>query len=116
MTLYLHLFRYVIQCSWKVSGIMESMQHSTNLNIRIDSTLKKEAEDLFKRLGLNMSSAINVFLTQSVRDQAIPFEIHEDKPNKKLLKALKEAEKIQKNPEKYKSYNNIEELMKDLNR
>ena len=61
-----------------------------------------------------MSSAINVFLTQSVREQAIPFEIHEDKPNKKLLKALKEAEKIQKNPEKYKGYHNLEELMKDL--
>lgn len=95
---------------------METISNSTNLNIRVDSNLKKDAEDLFKRLGLNMSSAINVFLTQSVREQAIPFEICEDRPNKKLLKALKEAEKMKKNPEKYKSYNNIEELMKDLNK
>ena len=87
---------------------------STNLNIRIDSNLKKDAEDLFKRLGLNMSSAINVFLTQSVREQAIPFEIHEDKPNKKLLKVLKEAEKMKKHPEKYKGYHDLEELMEDL--
>lgn len=93
---------------------MENISNSTNLNVRIDSNLKKEAEDLFKRLGLNMSSAINVFLTQSVREQAIPFEIHEDRPNKKLLKALKEAEKIEKHPEKYKGYHNLEELMKDL--
>ena len=93
---------------------METTSSSTNLNIRIDSNLKKDAEDLFKRLGLNMSSAINVFLTQSVREQAIPFEIREDRPNKKLLKALKEAEKMQKHPEKYKSYTNVDELFEDL--
>lgn len=93
---------------------MENISNSTNLNIRVDSNLKKDAEDLFKRLGLNMSSAINVFLTQSVREQAIPFEIHEDRPNKKLLKALKEVEKMKKNPEKYKGYTNIDELFDDL--
>ena len=93
---------------------MESTSNSTNLNIRVDSNLKKDAEDLFKRLGLNLSSAINVFLTQSVREQAIPFEIHEDRPNKKLLKALKEAEKMQKHPEKYKGYHNVDELFEDL--
>ena len=93
---------------------METISNSTNLNIRVDSNLKKDAEDLFKRLGLNMSSAINVFLTQSVREQAIPFEIREDKPNRKLLKALKEAEKMEKHPERYKGYHNLEELMKDL--
>ena len=93
---------------------MESLSNSTNLNIRIDSNLKKEAEDLFKRLGLNMSSAINVFLTQSVKEQAIPFEIKENRPNKKLLKALKEAEKMSKHPEKYKSYTNVDELFDDL--
>ena len=93
---------------------MENISNSTNLNIRVDSNLKKDAEDLFKRLGLNMSSAINVFLTQSVREQAIPFEIYEDRPNKKLLKALKEVEKMKKNPEKYKGYTNIDELFDDL--
>ena len=61
-----------------------------------------------------MSSAINIFLTQSVREQAIPFEIHENKPNKKLLKALKETEKMQKHPEKYKGYTNVDELFEDL--
>jgi len=47
----------------------------TNLTIRIDEELKKEAENLFNRIGLNMSSAINVFFRQSVRAQAIPFEL-----------------------------------------
>ena len=90
------------------------MEKSTNFNIRLDSNLKKDAEDLFKRLGLSMSAAINVFLTQSVKEQAIPFTIKENRPNKKLLKALKEADKMAKNPEKYKWYDNVNDLIEDL--
>ena len=93
---------------------MNKILNFTNLNVRVDSTLKKEAEELFKRLGLNMSIAINVFLSQSVWEQAIPFEIHSDKPNKKLLKALKEAEEMEKYPEKHKGYHDIEKFLKDL--
>lgn len=92
---------------------MNSISNSTNLNIRVDNNLKKDAENLFKRLGLNMSSAINVFLVQSVREQAIPFEIKEDRPNKKLISALKEAKKIANDP-KRKGYQSVDDLMKAL--
>ena len=95
---------------------MENISNSTNLNIRVDSKLKKEADELFKRLGLNMSSAINVFLSQSVREQAIPFEIREDTSNKDLLSALKEAKKMSKNPQNYKWYDNTKELFEDLDK
>ena len=47
----------------------------TNLTIRIDEDVKREAEILFNRIGLNMSSAINVFFRQAIREQAIPFEL-----------------------------------------
>jgi len=47
----------------------------TNLTIRIDEDIKREAETLFSKIGLNMSSAINVFFRQAVRVQAIPFEL-----------------------------------------
>ena len=47
----------------------------TNLTVRIDDNIKREAEILFNRIGLNMSSAINVFFRQAVREQAIPFEL-----------------------------------------
>jgi len=47
----------------------------TNLTIRIDEDVKQEAEKLFNRIGLNMSSAINVFFRQSIREQSIPFEL-----------------------------------------
>ena len=47
----------------------------TNLTIRIDDDIKREAEILFNRIGLNMSAAINVFFRQSIREQAIPFAL-----------------------------------------
>jgi DNA-damage-inducible protein J len=47
----------------------------TNLTIRIDESIKQEAEALFSKIGLNMSSAINVFFRQAIREQAIPFEL-----------------------------------------
>lgn len=47
----------------------------TNLTIRIDEDIKKEAESLFNRIGLSTSSAINIFFRQAVREQMIPFEL-----------------------------------------
>ena len=52
---------------------METIASTTNLNIRIDSNLKKESDSLFKSLGLNMTTAINIFLTQCVKSKSIPF-------------------------------------------
>lgn len=48
---------------------------NVNVTIRMDSELKKQAETLFNDLGLNLSSAINIFIRQAVREQAIPFKI-----------------------------------------
>jgi len=47
----------------------------TNLTIRIDEDIKRDAETLFNRIGLNLSSAINVFFRQAIREQSIPFEL-----------------------------------------
>lgn len=55
------------------------MADTTSMNLRIDKDLKKEAEALFDKLGINMTTAINIFLRQSVRDQAIPFKISASK-------------------------------------
>ena len=51
------------------------MTESTNLSIRIDKELKEQAENFFSELGLNMSSAFNIFVRQSLRQGKIPFEI-----------------------------------------
>ena len=47
----------------------------TNVTIRIDETVKKDAETLFDKLGMSMSGAINIFFRQAIREQAIPFPI-----------------------------------------
>jgi DNA-damage-inducible protein J len=47
----------------------------TNINIRMDEDLKKEAESLFSELGLNMTTAVNIFVRQSLRQGGIPFDI-----------------------------------------
>ena len=51
------------------------MGETTNLNIRIDKELKEQAEVFFAELGLNMSSAFNIFVRQSLRQGKIPFEL-----------------------------------------
>ena len=84
---------------------METIASTTNLNIRIDSNLKKESDSLFKSLGLNMTTAINIFLTQCVKSKSIPFE--------DLIKALKESDKIINDPTR-KKYHDINELVKAL--
>ncbi len=48
----------------------------TNLNIRVDSEVKKEAEQVFEELGLNMSSAVNIFLKTVIREHGIPFSLN----------------------------------------
>ena len=71
---------------------------ATNLAIRIDSSLKDEAESLFKDLGMSLSTAFNIFLRQAVRMQAIPFAITRGISNRRTLSAMQEAERIAKDP------------------
>ena len=60
------------------------MGDTTSMNLRIDKNLKKDAEALFDSLGINMTTAINIFLRQSVRDQGIPFQISAKNDYKKV--------------------------------
>ena len=48
---------------------------STTISIRVDTDLKNDADKLFNELGLNLSSAVNIFLRQAIREQAIPFNV-----------------------------------------
>ena len=65
---------------------------TTNINIRMDKELKIQAENLFSALGMNMTTAFNIFLRQSVRQGKIPFEISLNTPNATTLAAMQEIE------------------------
>jgi len=87
---------------------------NVNVTIRMDAKLRKEATTLFEELGLSLNQALTIFVKQAVREQRIPFEITRNIPNKETLAAIAEVEEMEKHPEKYKGYDNVEELMEDL--
>ena len=93
---------------------MNNMSNAINMSFRVDKELKKQADELFKNLGMNTSVAFNMFLTQSVREQSIPFTPTMNVTNKKLLNAIEEVEAIESGKIKAKRYKTFEEALKDL--
>lgn len=71
---------------------------TANLTVRIDASVKSEAEKLFEDLGMSISTAFNIFLRQAVRAQAIPFTISRGITNRTTLTAMREAEQIANDP------------------
>lgn len=86
---------------------------TTNISIRMEADLKAQADTLFAQLGMNLSTAFNIFVRQCLREGRIPFEITLNRPNEKTIAALLEAEKIAKDPD-VKGYDKLEELFSDL--
>ena len=93
----------------RVKGV--GFMATTNINVRVDTELKQAAESLFKDLGLNMSSAITMFLRNAVNYDGIPFEVKRTAPNADTRAALAEYEQMKKNPESYKRFDSFDELM-----
>ena len=86
---------------------------TTNISIRMDADLKKQADALFSELGMNLSTAFNIFVRQSLREGGIPFEITMGQPNKETAAALLEAERIAQDST-VKGYTDLDELFADL--
>ena len=85
---------------------------TTNFSIRLDKDLKKQVEEIYKELGMNLETAIHVFLQKSVVVGGFPFNVKLEEPNKETTLALLEADKISKNPN-IKKYD-VEEALKKL--
>ena len=71
---------------------------TTNLNIRIDKAIKDQAEEIFNELGLNMTTAVNIFLRTAIREHGIPFELKIDVPNETTAAAIAEGRKLLEDP------------------
>lgn len=71
---------------------------TTNLNIRTDKTTKDQAEEIFNELGLNMTTAVNMFLRTAIRERGIPFELKLNVPNETTAVAIEEGRKIMSDP------------------
>ena len=84
------------------------------VNVQVDTKTKNEATAILKDLGMSMSTAINIFLKQVVKSDGLPFEVKNPTPTKDLRKALKQAEDIERNPQKYVSYEDVDKLFKEI--
>ena len=87
--------------------------NTTNISIRMDSELKAQADALFAELGMNLSTAFNIFVRQSIREGRIPFDISLNQPNRETIAAMLEAERIAKD-RSVKGYSDLNELFKEL--
>ena len=89
------------------------MANTTTLSVRIDSEIKQECEELFGQLGMTLTTAINVFLRQSLHTGGLPFEVKMPRPNQETIAAMLEAERIIYDPN-VKRYTDVEEALREL--
>lgn len=87
---------------------MNTISNTTNMTIRIDKDLKKSVDSLFKKLGTNTNSAINMFLRQCEREQGLVFTpTIAPKPSKELLEAIQEIEDYKNGKVELDSYKEL---------
>ena len=84
---------------------------TTNITIRMDENLKKQAEELFADLGLSMTAAITAFTKQAVREQKIPFTLCRNVPNDETIHSI---ENIEKGVGLSRGFSSVAELMEEL--
>lgn len=87
---------------------------NVSTNIRIDSDVKQKAAAIFNELGMDMTTAVNIFLRQTIRSNGLPFELKLGITNEDTLEAIEEVKNMKSKPEEYKSYKSTEDMIGDL--
>ena len=82
----------------------------TSMSIRLDSEVKEQAQQVFNSLGMDMTTAINIFLRQAIQYQGLPFDVRLDE-NRKLMEVLAD---LDQNRNMSQSFVSISDLMEDL--
>ena len=88
---------------------------TTTFSVRMDKDIKSQCETMYGELGINLTTAINVFLRQSLRAGGFPFDVRLDKPNQETIAAMMEANSLAHNPN-IKNYSDVEEALAELKR
>ena len=84
------------------------MTAKTSMTIRTDADIKLQAQRLFTNLGMDMSTAINLFLRQAIKHQGLPFDVNLRKQNTTTMKAI--SDKDMNGP-----FDSVSDLMSSLN-
>ena len=85
---------------------------TTVISIQVDKKDKEVAIDILSKLGLNMSTYVNIAIKQLINKDGVPFDIINPRPSKELSMALEEGEDILDGKVKAKSYTNMSEMLK----
>ena len=88
------------------------MSTTTDFYIRIDSDLKNQCKSLYHKKGMNLTTAIHVFLRQSLRVGSFPFEVRLKQRNKETIAAMLEAEHVAHDPS-VTYYSDVEEALRE---
>ena len=83
-------------------------------NISLDADLKKASQELYADLGMDLTTAVTIFLKQSLRVQGLPFIVTRENPNAETAAALNEYYEMKSHPEKYKRYSSFRDAMNEV--
>lgn len=87
---------------------------STNVNICMDADLKRQFEAFCMDMGMTMTAVFNAFAEKTVQEDRIPFEMSRISPNEETLEAMREVERMKKDPSLGKTYTDVDAMMKEL--
>ena len=90
------------------------MATKVGTNISLDPTLKRDAVELFSDLGMDLSTAVSVFLKKAVSVQGFPFPVTRETPKQETIDVLNEYYEMKAHPEKYKKYDSFKELTDEV--
>ena len=90
------------------------MAGSINVNIRMDSELKRQFENFCSDMGMTMTTAFNIFAKKTVREYRIPFEIGAEIPNSETVETINEVRRMKADPTLGKSYSDVDEMIREL--
>ncbi len=98
---------------------MKTSNNNAVINVRVSPDVKKKSQELFDDLGLNTTTAINIFLKKAIEVGGIPFDVIKDEcshiPNEETILALEQNELDRRNGDDSKVYNNTLDVIEAMN-
>jgi DNA-damage-inducible protein J len=90
------------------------MSKTAAISMRVEPSVKHDAESIFGSFGLTLADAINVFLHKSIQVGGMPFELRQPRYNSETEEAIQEAKDIMAGKIEAKTYDSFDELLQDL--
>ena len=103
--------KYVILEPESEGYIMTNLTSVINVNVPVE--VKEEANNIFNSLGINMSTAINMFLKKTIYERGIPFDL-KNQPAQETMEAYQELYDMERGNIEYKKYHNVKEMFEEI--